>query len=135
MVTFTEEMLNGRLRFFCSKRRYVQICYAVFSETGNYLYTEATGAKEGDTATLTTRTIQAGTGKHCLQFFYYDYGEDMGSLDVKVQGEPQNLFSVSGGQEPGWREINKNIGKTSPFKVRQNNIFKTFPRTTKNSQE
>ena len=83
---------------------------------------------------MTTPTIPAGTGKHCLQFFYYDFGEDMGSLEVKVQGEQQNLFSVSGGQEPGWREINENIEKTSAFKVHQKKAFKTFRRTTKNTQ-
>ena len=50
----------------------------------------------------------------------------MGSLEVKLQGEQQNVFSVSGDKEPGWREINRNIQKNSAFKVRPKKTFETF---------
>jgi len=73
------------------------------SGSGNYIYTEASGASTGDTAELKSQCIDLGSmANPTLSFNYHMYGADMGALHVLISTNGQNyvlLDSISGEQD------------------------------------
>ena len=70
---------------------------------GTYLYTEATGASQGDFAEITTPLIaldDASLG-YQLSFWYHMFGGDMGTLEVLVENGSGavSIWSLSGQQQ------------------------------------
>lgn len=77
--------------------------------SGQYIYTEASGGCEGQTAELISPCIDLNnTPSGQLKWAYHMDGGDMGSLsiDVKVGNQPwmTGVWSVSGDQGPNWEQ-------------------------------
>ena len=52
---------------------------------GYFMYIETSSPrKSGEVAVLQSKLYPASTSGRCLQFYYNMYGEDMGSLTVKI---------------------------------------------------
>lgn len=67
--------------------------------TGNYFFTEATSGSTGDTTDLISPLIDlSALSAPALSFNYHMFGEDMGTLDVLVNGTT-NVWSLSGEQQ------------------------------------
>jgi len=56
---------------------------------GNFLYIESDSQRNGSRIRLNSPSLTASgtTERTCLQFFYYMYGEDVGTLNVYFNGE------------------------------------------------
>jgi hypothetical protein len=74
--------------------------------SGNYLYLEASGSCNGQTAYLISPCIDLGPATTpALKFAYHMDGDDMGTLAVDVFANgvwTNNLFNVSGDQGVNW---------------------------------
>ncbi len=55
--------------------------------TGNYMYAEASNQRQGDLARLITSPFvpDQSTQTSCWRFHYHMYGDQMGTLRVKVR--------------------------------------------------
>ncbi|AGC76611.1 putative secreted protein (Por secretion system target) [Nonlabens dokdonensis] len=67
--------------------------------TGNYFFTEATSGSMGDTTDLISPLVDlTALTAPALSFNYHMFGEDMGTLDVLVNGTT-NVWTLSGEQQ------------------------------------
>jgi len=67
--------------------------------TGNYFYTEASGGASGDITDLVSPLVDlSGLTAPSLGFNYHMFGNQMGALDVLVNGTT-NVFTISGEQQ------------------------------------
>lgn len=73
------------------------------SGSGNYAYTEATGAVFGDEAYLATPWVSVtGMDRPALQFYYHMFGFQMGTLEVMAldsDDELSSLLTIEGQQQ------------------------------------
>ncbi|XP_031555405.1 MAM and LDL-receptor class A domain-containing protein 1-like isoform X2 [Actinia tenebrosa] len=85
------------------------------SETGFYVYAEASGPAPRKATELRSPVFTANSGR-CLQFAYHMYGSTMGSLKVYVidihTGTKNMIFTKSGNQGQQW--YRKSVTVTSP---------------------
>ncbi|XP_077985985.1 MAM and LDL-receptor class A domain-containing protein 1-like [Glandiceps talaboti] len=85
-------------------------------DTGTYLLMDASGSSTDVKAKLYSEVLSAEQGYRCLEFWYYMYGSDMGTLTVDVTHadnpeSPDTIWTLSGDQNDKW-----NYGKV-PFKT------------------
>ncbi|XP_077978881.1 MAM and LDL-receptor class A domain-containing protein 1-like [Glandiceps talaboti] len=86
------------------------------SDTGTYLLMDASGSSTDVKAKLYSEVLSAGQDYRCLEFWYYMYGINMGTLQVDVTiaedpDSPDTIWTLSGNQNDKW-----NYGKI-PFKA------------------
>lgn len=67
---------------------------------GYYFYIEASDRFKGEVARLKSPKIQSNGNATCMVFYYYMYGQSIGTLRVKV-GD-QVLWQLSGNQGDNW---------------------------------
>lgn len=70
--------------------------------TGNYIYTEATGASTGDSAIIVSPCIDlSALSNPGMSFWYHMYGADMGDLEVWIftSTDSTQVFAISGEQD------------------------------------
>lgn len=83
------------------------------------MYTEASGARTGDTASLVSKEFNAGT--RCMTFFYSMHGVTMGSLRVYVIKKGANaetmIWEKIGPQGEDWQEAQVDIESSSNYQV------------------
>ncbi|XP_038052723.1 MAM and LDL-receptor class A domain-containing protein 1-like [Patiria miniata] len=74
------------------------------SANGHYMYTEATNQRPGDVARLISPPFvpEQSTRTACWRFYYHMFGDQMGTLRVKVNGDPTTLWSMSSNFGDQW---------------------------------
>ncbi|XP_077978879.1 MAM and LDL-receptor class A domain-containing protein 1-like [Glandiceps talaboti] len=85
-------------------------------DTGTYLLMDAVGSSTNVKAKLYSEILLAKLSYRCLEFWYYMYGGDMGTLQVDITiaddpDSPYTIWTLSGDQNDKW-----NYGKI-PFKA------------------
>ncbi|XP_050409362.1 mucin-6 [Patella vulgata] len=93
------------------------------SDSGHFLYIEASGRKLNDTAILLSPLYQPQYSSLCFEFWYHMYGPTnaVGSLEVFVQPESRILddidpeFYMAGNQGPEWKRGSITIEKQTEF--------------------
>ncbi|SEQ11285.1 Por secretion system C-terminal sorting domain-containing protein [Hyunsoonleella jejuensis] len=61
---------------------------------GKYIYTEASGAKEGDIAEFVSPCININQKNAQLEFFYHMYGDHIGELHVDIETENDYIADI-----------------------------------------
>ena len=73
--------------------------------TGNYFFTEGSSGTDGTIINLTTPLVDlSGLTAPALTFNYHMFGEDMGNLDVLVNGT-DNVFNLTGEQQAAATDV------------------------------
>ena len=83
------------------------------SSSGHYLYVPGSDLFAGSWAALTSRPY-LGAGSQCqMQFSYYMYGYQIGSLAVSVNDSSsmRQLWKISGNQYDMWHTVTLRLGK------------------------
>ena len=88
----------------------------MFFNAGHYFYIEASGRIKGDVARLESPWIQSNGNATCMVFYYFLYGQSIGSLRVKVGN--QILWQISGNQGHGWYKATLPLVFDGTYKVR-----------------
>ncbi|XP_013405248.1 uncharacterized protein LOC106170068 [Lingula anatina] len=81
---------------------------AGYNGGGHFLYIEATGRYPNAKAQIQTKEISSNSQHNCLIFRYHMYGNNIGKLEVKVNGS-WILFSKLGDQGNEWKEAQVEI--------------------------
>ena len=92
--------------------------------TGFYSYIEVTKAKTGQFARMISASV-LGTAHKCstLSFYYYMYGNDVGSLNLYLVHDPppyrldNAVWSVRGNQGKKWIKAELNVTFPTNIKV------------------
>ena len=88
---------------------------------GYYIYTEASLGATDDSTHLVSPTVKYINSTSCLSFWYYMFGNHIGTLKVHKQikgGNKQRLFMVSGNQGERWSQAQVQIISDSrPFRL------------------
>ncbi|CAK8694007.1 unnamed protein product [Clavelina lepadiformis] len=91
--------------------------------SGYYYYMES-GQADGGDLSRTVSPVLSGTGGNCsvVQFYYYMYGDDIGTLNLYLaQGPPYTfehpLWSLSGEQGKKWIKAEINVTFHSDYKI------------------
>lgn len=85
------------------------------------MYIEASSPQKlGDVARLISPTYPSGTNYQCLQFFYHQYGNDIGALniykrDVGGSLNPTKLFTSVGNRFNEWHVMTVNYVALKPY--------------------
>lgn len=62
--------------------------------TGHYIYTEASGSKEGDIAEFVSPCININEKNAQLEFFYHMFGDNIGELHVDIETRDNYFYDV-----------------------------------------
>ena len=93
------------------------------SFVGYYMYIESSSPqKPGDRARLISPTYPAAKEYQCLQFYYHQYGADIGSLNVfkrDIGGSltPSSIFTSIGNRFDEWHVAEVNFVASKPYSI------------------
>lgn len=62
--------------------------------TGNYIYTEASGSKEGDVAEFVSPCIRINKRNALLEFYYHMFGDNIGELHIDIETANNYFYDV-----------------------------------------
>jgi hypothetical protein len=91
--------------------------------SGRYMYIEASSPRlPGDVARLISPVYGAARDYQCLQFYYHQYGIDIGALNVyklDIGGSlnPMQLFTSIGNRFNEWHVMEVNYVATKPYNI------------------
>ncbi|XP_076075807.1 MAM and LDL-receptor class A domain-containing protein 1-like [Mytilus galloprovincialis] len=88
------------------------------SSTGHYIYLEASSKDIGTKSNLTSDTVYPN-GDACFTFWYYLYGEGMGTLNVYLESEEEltTAWSISGNRNKEWWFTSFDISRSKPYRI------------------
>lgn len=99
-------------------------------ESGNFIYTLATGPQETKVARLVSPVVSSPDSDLCVSFWYHMVGSHIGTLHIKqrkqtVDGQADILlWTLSGHQGNRWREGRVLVPRTNkPYQVNHNRFF------------
>lgn len=87
------------------------------------MYIEASAPrKPGDIARLISPIYPASSGYNCLQFYYHQYGADIGAFNVYKRDiggslNPLRIFSSQGNRFNDWHVMEVNIVPSKPYHI------------------
>ncbi|CAF0847412.1 unnamed protein product, partial [Rotaria sordida] len=97
--------------------------HTTFTKEGYYMYIETSAPrKPGDIARLISPVFPASKEYNCLQFYYHQYGVDIGAFNVykrDVGGSlnPLQIFSSQGNRFDEWHVMEINLVASKPYAI------------------
>ncbi|CAF4185562.1 unnamed protein product, partial [Rotaria sp. Silwood2] len=97
--------------------------HTTFTKEGYYMYIETSAPRNsGDVARLISPVFPASKEYNCLQFYYHQYGVNIGALNVykrDVGGSlsPLKIFSSQGNRFDEWHVMEVNLVPTKPYNI------------------
>ncbi|GGD02887.1 T9SS type A sorting domain-containing protein [Hyunsoonleella pacifica] len=64
------------------------------NSSGNYIYTEASGSKEGDIADFVSPCISINEKNATLEFYYHMFGDNIGELHIDIETSDDYIFDA-----------------------------------------
>ncbi|VDI45865.1 Hypothetical predicted protein [Mytilus galloprovincialis] len=91
------------------------------SETGFYVYSDASRGNKRDVARLTSGSI-VSRHKQCLSFWYHMYGDDIGRLKVfqmnSLKGNKKRIFLKKANQSNAWHQATIDLKNVGIYQIR-----------------